>query len=91
MRADRSSRRVAGPYLQLLVKTIVFQTRFSRSSKPLMYFATDTQDDGPRLAAFAGLGYSVAFTTAAALVHELMEVRDERRLRALQKHLNTNS
>ena len=34
-------------------------------------------------------GYSVAFTTAAALVHELMEARDERRLRALQKHLNT--
>ena len=32
--------------------------------------------------------YSVAFTTAAALVHELMEARDERRLRALQKHLN---
>ena len=34
-------------------------------------------------------GHSVAFTTAAALVHELMEARDERRLRALQKHLNT--
>jgi DNA replication protein DnaC len=34
-------------------------------------------------------GYSVAFKTAAALVHELMEARDERRLRALQKHLNT--
>jgi IstB-like ATP binding protein len=34
-------------------------------------------------------GYSVAFTTAASLVHELMEARDERRLRALQKHLNT--
>ena len=34
-------------------------------------------------------GYSVAFTTAAALVHELMEARDERRLRALQKHVNT--
>lgn len=33
-------------------------------------------------------GHSVAFTTAAALVHELMEARDERRLRALQKHLN---
>ena len=33
-------------------------------------------------------GYSVAFTTAAALVHELMEARDERRLRALQKHLS---
>ena len=34
-------------------------------------------------------GHSVAFMTAAALVHELMEARDERRLRALQKHLNT--
>jgi len=34
-------------------------------------------------------GYSVAFTSAAALVHELMEARDERRLRSLQKHLNT--
>ena len=34
-------------------------------------------------------GYNVAFTTAAALVHELIEARDERRLRALQKHLNT--
>ena len=33
-------------------------------------------------------GYSVAFTTAAALVHELMEARDERRLRALQKQLS---
>jgi DNA replication protein DnaC len=33
-------------------------------------------------------GYSVAFTSAAGLVHELMEARDERRLRALQKHLN---
>jgi DNA replication protein DnaC len=29
----------------------------------------------------------VAFTTAAALVHDLMEARDERRLRSLQKHL----
>ncbi len=34
-------------------------------------------------------GFGVAFTTAAALVHELMEARDERRLRALQKQLNT--
>jgi DNA replication protein DnaC len=34
-------------------------------------------------------GFSVAFASAAALVHELMEARDERRLRALQKHLNT--
>ena len=32
-------------------------------------------------------GYSVAFTTAAALVHELIEARDEKRLRALQKQL----
>lgn len=31
--------------------------------------------------------YSVLFVTAAALVHELMEARDERRLRALQKQL----
>ena len=30
---------------------------------------------------------SVLFTTAAALVHELMEARDEKRLRTLQKHL----
>lgn len=32
-------------------------------------------------------GHSVGFTTAAALVHELMEARDEKRLRALQKQL----
>lgn len=32
-------------------------------------------------------GQSVAFVTAAALVHELMEARDERRLRKLQQHL----
>lgn len=32
-------------------------------------------------------GMSVAFMTAAALVHELMEARDEKRLRVLQKHL----
>ena len=32
-------------------------------------------------------GFSVTFTTAAALVHELMEARDEKRLRALQKQL----
>ena len=31
--------------------------------------------------------YSVLFVTAAALVHELMEARDERRLRILQKNL----
>jgi DNA replication protein DnaC len=31
--------------------------------------------------------YSALFVTAAALVHELMEARDERRLRALQKQL----
>ena len=31
--------------------------------------------------------YSVLFVTAAALVHELMEARDERRLRAQQKQL----
>jgi DNA replication protein DnaC len=31
--------------------------------------------------------YSVLFVTAAALVHELMEARDERRLRLLQKSL----
>lgn len=36
-------------------------------------------------------GHSVAFTTAAALVHELMEARDVHRLRALQKHRNTVS
>lgn len=30
-------------------------------------------------------GLSVGFTTAAALVHELMEARDERRLLGLQK------
>jgi DNA replication protein DnaC len=33
-------------------------------------------------------GYSGAFTTAANLLHELMEARVERRLRALQKDLN---
>lgn len=32
-------------------------------------------------------GYAVSFVTAAALVHELLEARDEKRLRALQKHL----
>lgn len=32
-------------------------------------------------------GYSVAFVTAAALVHELMEARDERRLRRFQQTL----
>ena len=32
-------------------------------------------------------GLSVGFTTAAALVHELMEARDERRLLRLQKKL----
>jgi DNA replication protein DnaC len=32
-------------------------------------------------------GYSVSFTTAAAIVHELMEARDERRLRRAQKQL----
>ena len=32
-------------------------------------------------------GQTVAFTTAAALVHELMEARDERKLRRVQKHL----
>ena len=31
--------------------------------------------------------FSVLFVTVAALVHELMEARDERRLRLLQKHL----
>jgi DNA replication protein DnaC len=30
---------------------------------------------------------SVLFTTAAALVHELMEARDERKLRRVQKHM----
>ena len=32
-------------------------------------------------------GLSVGFVTAAALVHELMEARDERRLRRLQKQM----
>lgn len=32
-------------------------------------------------------GISVIFTTAAALVHELMDAHDEKRLRTLQKHL----
>ncbi len=32
-------------------------------------------------------GMSVSFATAAALVHELMEARDEKRLRTLQKQL----
>jgi DNA replication protein DnaC len=32
-------------------------------------------------------GYRVRFTTAAALVHELMEARDEKRLLRFQKHL----
>ena len=34
------------------------------------------------------LGMSVGFTTAAALVHELMEARDERRLLNLQRQLS---
>src|ERR1017187_6641164 len=34
----------------------------------------------------AGTG---AFTTAASLVHDLMEARDERRLRMFQKHLDS--
>jgi DNA replication protein DnaC len=33
-------------------------------------------------------GMTVMFTTAAALVHELMEARDEKRLRTLQKQLS---
>ena len=33
-------------------------------------------------------GMSVGFTTAAALVHELMEARDERRLLSLQRQLS---
>ena len=33
-------------------------------------------------------GMSVGFTTAAALVHELMEARDERRLLNLQRNLS---
>ncbi len=32
-------------------------------------------------------GHSVAFVTAAALLHELMEARGERTLRKTQKHL----
>ena len=32
-------------------------------------------------------GLSIGFTTAAALVHELLEARDERRLLRLQKRL----
>lgn len=32
-------------------------------------------------------GFPVAFTTAAALVHQLMEARDERRLLKLQREL----
>ena len=35
-------------------------------------------------------GLSVGFTTAAALVHELMEARDERRLLRLQKQMANN-
>ncbi len=34
-------------------------------------------------------GFSVAFTTAAALVHQLMEARDNRRLLRLQRELQT--
>jgi DNA replication protein DnaC len=34
-------------------------------------------------------GFSVAFTTAAALVHQLMEARDDRRLLRLQRELQT--
>lgn len=33
-------------------------------------------------------GFTVAFTTAAALVHQLMEARDERRLLKLQRDRN---
>ena len=33
-------------------------------------------------------GMSVGFTTSAALVHELMEARDERRLLNLQRQLS---
>ena len=42
---------------------------------------------GPGLAA-CQKGMSVGFTTAAALVHELMEARDERRLLNLQRQLS---
>lgn len=35
-------------------------------------------------------GFSVAFTTAAALVHQLMEARDEKRLISLQRELQAD-
>ena len=43
---------------------------------------------GLGLAACRGRGMSVGFTTAAALVHELMEARDEKRLLNLQRQLS---
>ena len=42
---------------------------------------------GARALAACQKGLSVGFTTAAALVHELMEARDERRLLRLQKQM----
>ena len=54
--------------------------------------AGDVHGGGPRVMRGSFLaclrGLSVGFTTAAALVHELMEARDERRLLNLQRQLS---
>ena len=46
------------------------------------------QDDALRLRQGCQRGMSVGFTTTAALVHEMMEARDERRLLNLQRQLS---
>ena len=47
----------------------------------------DLPPDLPRGLAACQKGYRVRFTTAAALVHELLEARDDKRLLRLQKQL----
>src|SRR6516164_6942611 len=76
-----------------VVERRIKQARFSATKSRDNVIALGNSGTGKTHVALAlGLaacqkGFPVAFTTAAALVHQLMEARDERRLLKLQREL----
>ena len=77
------------PHFRSPVAFAVSQPRFGRSVSASKNSVPRGRDfHGPvLLLAACQKGFSVAFTTAAGLVHQLMEARDERRLLKLQRDL----
>jgi DNA replication protein DnaC len=87
---DGMSRRSAARFYGINRKTVDKMLAFEQRRNVIALGPSGTGKTHAALAlglAVCQKGQSVAFTTAAALVHDLLEAKDERRLRRLQKQL----